>query len=129
MTKSNALLVTLFVGLALCILGCQTVIVGPGGETQAVYSMGNLKATEEKPIAVVNAAALKAMDDLGLTVTMKTADSLSGRIIARDSMDRKVDIYLTAISDNSTKVVIDVGAGNENKARLIYKQMQGDLKK
>ena len=111
----------LFVGLSFWMFGCQTTkIVGPDGETQAVYSRGNLKATEDKPISVVNAAVLKAMDELGLTVTMKTADSLAGRIIARDSMDRKVAVYLAAVSDNSTNVVVDVGTGNEAKAELIY---------
>jgi hypothetical protein len=128
MVKRNCLLVTvLLVGSLLA--GCKTVYTGPDMETQAVYSWGTLKATENKPIAVVNAAVLKAMDDLGLTVTMKTADSLSAVVIARDSQDNKISINLTSLTENSTKVVIQAGPiGNEDKSRIVYKQIQTNLK-
>jgi hypothetical protein len=94
-------------------------------QTEAVYSWGSLKTTEDKNISMVNSAALKAMDDLGLAVTMKTADSLSAQIIAHDSMDRKISVHMSAIADNSTKVIIR--AGTEDKAKIIYKQIRSSL--
>ena len=129
MTKRNCLLVTLLVGAAFW-AGCKTVYTGPEMETKAVYSWGTLKTTENKPIAIVNAAALKAVDELGLTVTMKTVDSLAAQIIARDSQDRKISINLTSLADNSTDIVIKVGTiGDEDKSRIIYKHIQANPKK
>jgi hypothetical protein len=129
MSKTNAVVVTLLLGLCLWTAGCKTTeIVGPSGETEAVYSWGSLKATEGRAIAVVNTAALKAMEDLNLAVTMKTADSLTGMIIAHDSQDQKITVHLTAVTENSTKICIKAGAfGNEAKSRLIYKQIQTNL--
>jgi hypothetical protein len=127
MVKKSIFLAGLFVAF-LCIAGCQkTVIVGPDMQTQAVYAWGSLKATEDKNIVVVNAAALKAMDDLSLAVTMKTADALSAQIIAHDSMDSKIAVYLTAAAENSTKLVVHVGVGNEDRAKIIYKQIRTNL--
>ncbi len=127
MTKRNCLLVAVLLGVSFW-AGCKTVYTGPEMETQAVYSWGTLKATESRPIVAVNAAALKAMDDLALTVTMKTADSLSGRIVARDSQDNKITISLTALTENSTKVVIQASLfGNEDKSRMVFKQIQTNL--
>jgi len=129
MTKRNCLLVIVLLA-AFFLAGCKTTeIVGPSGETQAVYSWRTLKATESQPIAVVNAAVLKAMDDLALTVTVKTADSLAAQIIARDSQDQKITVNLTALTENSTGVVIQAGPiGNEDKSRIVYKQIQTNLK-
>ncbi len=127
MTKRNCLLVTVLL-TAFFLAGCKTVYTGPDMQTQAVYSWGTLKATESRPIAVVNAAAVKAMEDLSLNVTMKTADSLSGRIVGRDSQDNKITINLTSLTENSTKVVIQAGLfGNEDKSRIVYKQIQTNL--
>lgn len=129
MAEKNCLLVTVLL-TAFFLAGCKTVYTGPDMETKAVYSWGTLKATEDKPIAIVNAAALKAMDDLALTVTMKTADSLSAMIIARDSQDQKIEVSLTSLAENATNVVIKVGSiGNEDKSKIIYKQIQTSLKK
>jgi hypothetical protein len=128
MAKRNCLLVTVLV-TAFFLAGCKTVYTGPEMETQAVYSWMTLKATENRPIAVVNAAALKAMDDLGLTVTMKTADALAAQVIARDSQDQKISVSLTAFSENSTGVVVRAGAlGNEDKSRMVFRQIQTNLK-
>lgn len=129
MTKRNCLFVTVLLA-AFFWAGCKTVYTGPDMETRAVYSWGTLKATENKPIAVVNAAVLKAMDELGLTVTMKTADSLSARIIARDSQDQKIAVELTSLAENSTSIVISAGTiGSEEKSKIVYKQIQANLKK
>jgi hypothetical protein len=128
MVKRNFLLVIVLLGVSFW-AGCKTVYTGPDMETMAIYSWGTLKATESQPIAVVNAAALKAMDDLALTVTMKTADSLAAQIIARDSQDQKILVNLTALTENSTKVKIQAGPiGNEDKSRIVYKQIQTNLK-
>ena len=130
MTRTNSYVLTLLAGLCLATSGCKTVYVGPNWEDQAVYSWGTLKAVESKPIANVNSAVLKSMDELGLTVTMKTADSLAAQVIARDSQDQKIAVSMTALADDSTKIAISAGAGgNESKSRLVYKQIQNNLKK
>jgi hypothetical protein len=128
MSKGNYLLVTVLLASSF-LTGCKTVYTGPDMKTQAVYSWGTLKATEDQPIAVVNSAALKAVDDLNLTVTMKTADSLTGLIIARDSQDNKISIRLTSLSENSTGIKIQAGFfGNEDKSKIVYNQIRTNLK-
>jgi hypothetical protein len=112
----------------LAVAGCKTTMLSPEGQTLATYSLGNLRAVEPKNISVVYAAAVKAVEALQLSVTQKTQDALSGKIIARDSRDKKVSITLAAVSESSTKVSIRAGAlGDESKARLIYNQIRANL--
>jgi len=93
------------------------------------YVTGDLKGAEAKDIDTVYKAAEKAIEQLNFNITEKNLDKLSGRIIARDSRDKKVTIKIRATSENTTEVSIRVGFfGDETKAMLIYQKIQENLK-
>ena len=124
MYKKQIFLVALLLGTCLVVSGCIVAAAGAGAGTVA-YVMGDLKGTEAKDIDTIYKAAEKAMTQLNFKVTEKNVDKLSGRIIARDSRDKKVTIKIRATSENTTETSIRVGFfGDETKAMLIYKKMQ-----
>ena len=127
MDKKQILLV-LFLGTCLFIGGCIVAAVG-GGAGTAAYITGDLKGAEAKNIDTVYKASEKAMEQLNFNITEKNLDKLSGRIIARDSRDKKITIKIRATSENTTEVSVRVGFfGDETKAMLIYQKIQENLK-
>jgi hypothetical protein len=127
MDKKQIFLIVLFLGTCLFIGGC--IVAAVGGAGTAAYVMGDLKGTEAKDIDTVYKATEKAIEQLNFNITEKTSDKLSGRIIARDSRDKKVTIKIGATSENTTEVSIRVGFfGDETKAMLIYQKIQENLK-
>jgi len=128
MDKKQVLLKVLLLGTCLIISGCVVAAVGAGAGT-AAYVMGDLKGAEAKDIDTVYKATEKAMGQLGFNTTEKTMDKLSGRIIARDSADKKVTIKLRVTSENTTEIIIRIGFfGDETKAMLIYDKIKDNLK-
>jgi hypothetical protein len=128
MDKKQIFLIVLFLGTCLFVGGCIAAAVGGGAGTVA-YVTGDLKGAEAKDIDTVYKAAEKAIEQLNFNITEKNLDKLSGRIIARDSRDKKVTIKIRATSENTTEVSIRVGFfGDETKAMLIYQKIQENLK-
>ena len=91
-------------------------------------SRGDLEAVEPKNIDTVFEATEKAIEELELKVSKKTRDKMSAVIVARDAQDEKITIKLNATADESTKLSIRVGFGNETKSRLIYQKIREKLK-
>ena len=128
MDKKRIFLTVLFLGTCLFIGGCIVAAVG-GGAGTAAYVTGDLKGAEAKDIDTVYKAAVKAIEQLNFNITEKNLDKLSGRIIARDSRDKKVTIKIRVTSENTTEISIRVGFfGDETKAMLIYQKIQENLK-
>ena len=127
MDKKQIFLIALLLGTSLVVGGC--IVAAVGGAGTAAYVMGDLKGTEAKDIDTVYKASEKAIGQLNFNITEKNVDKLSGRIIARDSQDKKVTIKIRATSENTTEVSIRVGFfGDETKAMLIYQKIQENLK-
>jgi hypothetical protein len=126
--KKQIFLIALLLGTCLVVGGCIVAAVG-GGAGTAAYVMGDLKGAEAKDIDTVYKATEKTMEQLNFNITEKNLDKLSGRIIARDSRDKKVTIKIRATSENTTEISIRVGFfGDETKAMLIYQKIQENLK-
>lgn len=129
MRKKQILLLLLCSSLASLAAGCAAVLVGAGAGT-AIYVTGDLKAAFPEDINTVYEAAQKAVEQLELKISSKTKDALSATIIARDAKDKKITIKLTATAEKATNLAIRVGIfGNETKSRLIYEQIQKNLKR
>jgi hypothetical protein len=125
--KKQIFLIALLLGTCFVVSGC--IVAAVGGAGTAAYVMGDLKGTEAKDIDTVYKATEKAMEQLNFNITEKNLDKLSGRIIARDSQDKKVTIKIRATSENTTEVSIRIGFfGDETKAMLIYQKIQENLK-
>lgn len=111
--------------------GCAALLLGVGGGAGAgtvAYIRGELKSTEESSIDEVWLAALKAMEDLEFTVTSKLKDAVSGKLVAHDSKDTKIEINLEKVSDKLTEVKIRVGVfGDESLSRLILERLKKHL--
>lgn len=128
MRKNGAILVLLLASAAVALGGCVVAAVGAGAAGTVAYIMGDLQTVELAKLDDVYAAAEKAVGELELSVTSKTKDAMSAKIIARDSQDKKVKIKLAATAEGGTKVSLRVGTfGNETKSRLIYEQIKKNL--
>lgn len=130
MRVKQALLMSLFVGMAVLVQGCglELLLVGAGVASTVAYVRGDLEAVESAKIDVVYDATLKALDKLELKVTRKSKDVLSAMIIARDAQDKKITIKLKAVAEEATKLSIRVGVfGSETKSRLLYQEIRENL--
>jgi hypothetical protein len=107
--------------------GCKTTLVGPEGQTAAVYSYGKLSAEEPKDINSVYQATIGALTGLELSISQKMKDELTAKVIARDSQDTKITVSLVAITKNSTKM--SIRAGTFTRASRIYQIVHESLQK
>jgi len=125
MQKQLVFLILLFVGAAVSIQGCVVAAVGVGAAGTVAYVRGDLQTVESADIDAVYKAVLKAIDELELSITQKTKDAMTAKIVARDAQDKKITIKLGATVEGATKLSIRVGLfGNERKSRLIYEQIK-----
>jgi len=123
-------------GITLCFLaaiflqGCVIAAVGAGAAGTVAYVRGDLVATEEAKLDDVYSAALKSVEDLELNLISDNKDALSGEIVVRDAEDKKIQIKMTAITDNTTKIAVRIGTfGDERKSRVIYEKIKENLEK
>jgi hypothetical protein len=129
MQKAQVILAVLLVGAAALLQGCVAVVVGAGAAGTVAYIRGDLESIESKDLNAVYEATLKAMEQLGLSVSRKTKDAMSAEVVARDAEDKKVTISLGATAEGATKISIRIGVfGSETKSRLIYDQIKKNLK-
>ncbi|MBN1223713.1 MAG: DUF3568 family protein [Candidatus Aminicenantes bacterium] len=128
--KTTSILGIITAGLATAFLsGCFAAAVGAGAGTVA-YVRGDLVVTEAAGLENVHDAALKAVHDLDLNLISQKKDALSGEITARDIKDKKIQIKLAAVTDETTKVSIRIGTfGDETKSRVIYEKIRENLGK
>ncbi len=120
-------LMSLLGGAAL-VQGCVVAAVGAGAAGTVAYIRGDLEAVKAANIDKVYAAVLKATDELGLSVTQKSKDALSAKVVARDAQDKKITIKMTSTAEGTTKLSIRIGLfGSETKSRLIYEQINKHL--
>ena len=116
MTKEKILLAVLLMAFLTAGIGCKTTMVSEDLTTEATYSMGTLTTMMSYDIDSVFTAAKQAMNDLELNTSTARKDALAGKIVARDSADKKITIDLKTISQDSTSVKIHVGiVGDEDE--------------
>jgi hypothetical protein len=119
-----ALLVLLSTGILLG-LGCTTTVISPGTKTSATYRLGKLTSNVTADINTSYKAAEAAMQELGLNVVQKVKDQLEAKIIARDAQDNKIVVRLVAVTDEMTRLTVDVNS--LPKARRIYEAILANM--
>jgi hypothetical protein len=109
--------------------GCAAVVVGgAAGVGTYAYIKGELKVTENATLDRCWSATQGAMKDLQFSVTTQQKDSLSGHLVARTAMDKKIEVYVTKISENLTEVRVRVGTfGDEEMSRLVIQKIESRL--
>ena len=130
MRAKQGLLIIVLLCTAGLVQGCVIAAVGLAAGGTIAYVRGDLESVESQKLDVVYDAAVKAMGKLDLAITKKSKDALSAVIIGRDAQDKKVTITIKAVADGAAKLSIRVGVfGSETKSRLIYKEIQEQLKR
>jgi hypothetical protein len=131
MRRTPIVLLAALLATALAGSGCAVFLVGGGaaiGGGSVAYVTGELKATEEAPLAKVWDATDKAMKELEFKPTLQQKDAVSARIVARTAADKKVEVNLARVTDKLTEVRVRVGTfGDESLSRLILQKIQKGL--
>lgn len=128
MVNKHLLLVLVIALSLLRSIGCAPLWVAGGaaaGVGTYAYIEGALVATEDVSLDKAWKATEKAMEDLQLTATYKGKDALSGEVIARRGMGKKIKIKLEKKSDTLTEIRIRAGIfGDESMSREIHKTIK-----
>src|SRR5262245_32024344 len=111
--------------------GCLLFVAGAAagaGAAGYAYANGVLKATEPAPLDRVWSASVDAMKDLEYSITKQAKDALTGNLTARNASDKKIEIQMKKLSENSTEISIRVGTfGDENLSRVILDKIKKRL--
>jgi len=119
----SALAATLLLGT-----GCFVVAAGAAGAGAVAYIRGELDAPLDSGIDNSDHAANSALLSLQFPKVEETKDALKATLTARTGDDKKVEIVLTRIGDNLTKVQIRIGFfGDEMISRAILDHIKSSL--
>jgi hypothetical protein len=109
--------------------GCGAlVLVGGAGTSAIAFATGELRSTEETPLATLDEACRSAIEALGYEKieTQRKADRVRWR--ARKAGGDPVDIRLQAESPELTELRIRIGVfGDETRSRLLLEQIHQSL--
>lgn len=126
MRLSKLLLSILLLGGVFSLTSCQA--VKSGTEATVGFVRGEYTQYTVKPVTRVCRAAVKAMDQLKVTLSEQACDELTGRIVARNSRDQKITIKITRTGEDLTRVQIQVGAlGDEKQSQSIFNKIIANL--
>jgi hypothetical protein len=122
---SAALILASLVGLQ---SGCLIVAAGAAGAGTVAYIRGGLEASLEGRYDSVVAAANEAVADLQFARISENKDALTALIVARTADDKKIEITVTKVSANLSRVEIRVGVfGDEFVSVSILDRIKANL--
>lgn len=108
--------------------GCAVLLVGAGaaaGAGAVAYVEGELKTTDSVRFDAAWASALAGIAQMQFTVTDKTHDAATGRIVARGAQDRRVEVNLKKVTEETTEIRIRVGSfGDEEVSRQLLEKIR-----
>lgn len=114
-TIANRLLTAVLLAITLALSSvCVVVVAGAAaGAGEAVYSGGELKATEYTSFDKAWDAAVAAMNDLGYAITAKEKEAVESKITARAQGDKKITVRVIKVSGTMAEFQIRVGSGGD----------------
>jgi len=106
--------------------GCAALLLGgAAGAGTIAYIRGELKSTETMSLNQAWTISEHAVRELGYTVTYREKDAVNAKLVSRDANDKRIEINLSRVSEETTEVKIRVGVfGNENLSRLVLDKMR-----
>lgn len=108
--------------------GCVVVAAGAAGAGVVAYVRGELETTLDGKLDAVHKGTGRAITQLEFSKISDQKDALSAKFVARTAQDKKIDIVLTKVGDNLTKVQIRVGIfGDEEMSRTILEKIKASL--
>lgn len=116
--------------LAITVLlsGCIAVAAAAGAGAAVAYSMGKLEATTSAGLDQTVKATHQAVSQLQFALIKESKDALSAEFVVRTALDKKVDIKLGRVGDQTTRVVIRVGLfGDRATSMALYDKIKAGL--
>jgi hypothetical protein len=109
--------------------GCSALLLLGGAGTSAIaFATGELRATEEVPLADLDPACGIALETLGYSEIEFDRSADRARWQAKTAGGDPVDIRLRAKGPNRTEIRIRVGVfGDETRSRLVLEQIHQSL--
>lgn len=108
--------------------GCLIVAAGAAGAGTVAYVRGELEASLGNPYGNVVSASERAVDKLQFRKISTTGDALKTVIVARTAGDKRVEIQVTKLTDNLSKVRIRVGVfGDEAISMTVLEKIRDGL--
>ena len=126
--RNKWLMAVLLAGVLAFNGSCALFLVGgaaAAGAGTVAYVGGELKETEDVAYDTAYDATLAAMSDLQYVVVDKSKGSLTTKILARTSSDKKIQVTLNKQSASVTDICIRVGTfGDESLSRQILDKIK-----
>ena len=125
-----ALLCCLLIGLSGCsrkwaVIGAAAAAVGTSAY---FYVKGDLKRNYEAPIDKTWQAAVKSVEDLGLSTESKQNDAFNGVIKGKMADGKSFTINVKRLGDNLTEVGVRIGTfGDRERAEVIHDKILSNL--
>jgi hypothetical protein len=114
--------------LAATLTGCVAVVAGAAGAGTVAWVRGELEATLDANYEKAAPAANLAIQQLQFAKISEKKDALTAILIARTAEDKKVEIKVSKIGDQSARVQIRVGFfGDEALSLTIFDKIKSNL--
>jgi ABC-type glycerol-3-phosphate transport system substrate-binding protein len=114
--------------LAAMLTGCVAVVAGAAGAGTVAWVRGELEATLDANYEKAATAANLAIKQLQFAKISEKKDALTAILIARTAEDKKVEIKVIKVGDQSAKVQIRVGVfGDEALSLTILDKIKTNL--
>ena len=99
----------------------EAVVAGAGAGAAVAYVRGDLDTTLGASLSQSIRAANLAVEELQFVKVSETKDAVQATIIARDAADKKIEFYLSSLSEGATSLKIRVGTFGEDElqARIL----------
>lgn len=108
--------------------GCLLVAAGAAGAGTVAYVRGELTASLGNEFGAVTKATGRAIEQLKFAKVSESADALSARFVVRTAKDKKIEIVLTKVGEELTKLEIRVGVfGDETVSMTILDKIKANL--
>jgi uncharacterized lipoprotein len=122
MRKTTSVL--LFFSLTLC--GCGPLVIFGAGTAAGVagykYYEGALRIIYQAPYEDTWTAAVKALENMNISISDKSKELSSGKIAARLSDGRDVKLDVKYQSAQETEVRVRVGVFGDENASMVFKE-------
>jgi hypothetical protein len=109
--------------------GCIAVAAAGAATAGVLYVKGVAQKTYPYPVERTYGAAIKALEQSGITVFDRQVDATSAKIEARLASDKKLIIDMKAVGDNATEVNVRVGTwGDRDQSQYVFSQIDKQLR-
>lgn len=124
----RGVIAALLLGLLTVTTGCVAIVAAGAAGAGVAWVRGTLETTIEHNLDQVYRAAQKTVAELEFAQVSANKSGLDAVLVARTALDKKIEIALKQVGQNTTQVVIRVGVfGDEAMSLAILDRMKREL--